>query len=148
MQLRDVSFAYDSRPDTPALQGCSLTLKPGQVTALVGPSGGGKTTVTNLLARFYEPDAGTVTLDNVDLRTLKARTVTSNPDPNQVHWPRSRSYPHPHHSPLTTHFSPLTTHHSPLTTHHSPFTTHHSPLTPQPSPLAPQPSPLTPQPSP
>ena len=89
MQLKDVSFAYAARPDSPALQGCSLTLKPGQVTALVGPSGGGKTTVTNLLARFYEPDAGTVTLDGADLRTLKARwltlTPTSNPDPNQAH---------------------------------------------------------------
>ena len=89
MQLKDVSFAYAARPDSPALQGCSLTLKPGQVTALVGPSGGGKTTVTNLLARFYEPDAGTVTLDGADLRTLKARwltlTPTPNPDPNQAH---------------------------------------------------------------
>ena len=46
---------------------------PGQVTALVGPSGGGKTTVTSLLARFYEPDTGAVTLDGADLRTLSAR---------------------------------------------------------------------------
>ena len=92
MRLQDVSFAYDSRPDTPALQGCSLTLRPGQVTALVGPSGGGKTTVTNLLARFYEPDAGTVTLDGVDLRSLQARTLTPNPEPDQAHWPRSRPY--------------------------------------------------------
>ena len=95
MQLQDVSFAYDSRPDTPALQGCSLTLRPGQVTALVGPSGGGKTTVTNLLARFYEPDAGTVTLDGVDLRSLQARTLAPNPEPDLAHSPRSRPYPHP-----------------------------------------------------
>ena len=67
MELRGVSFAYDSRPDTPALQGCSLTLKPGQVTALVGPSGGGKSTVAALVERFYDPTAGVVELDGVPL---------------------------------------------------------------------------------
>ena len=108
MQLQDVSFAYDSRPDTPALQGCSLTLRPGQVTALVGPSGGGKTTVTNLLARFYEPDAGTVTLDGVDLRSLQARTLAPNPEPDLAHSPRSRPYPHP--TPTSPSPSPLTPH--------------------------------------
>lgn len=73
MALHDVTFAYPSRADSPALNGCNLTLKPGQVTAVVGPSGGGKTTVTRLLARFFEPDAGTVTLDGADVRTLQAR---------------------------------------------------------------------------
>ena len=130
MQLQDVSFAYDSRPDTPALQGCSLTLRPGQVTALVGPSGGGKTTVTNLLARFYEPDAGTVTLDGVDLRSLQARTLAPNPEPDLAHSPRSRPYPHPTPT-LSLSLSLALT------------------LPPHPSPSpSPSPSPLTPHPSP
>lgn len=73
MALHGVKFAYAARPDAPALDGCSLALRPGQVTALVGPSGGGKTTVTRLLARFYEPDEGSVTLDGADVKTLQAR---------------------------------------------------------------------------
>ncbi|XP_069055077.1 antigen peptide transporter 2a isoform X2 [Lepisosteus oculatus] len=63
VQFRNVTFSYPSRPDRPALQGLSLELKAGQITALVGPSGGGKTTCVSLLERFYEPQEGEILLD-------------------------------------------------------------------------------------
>lgn len=77
MALHDVTFSYPSRPEQPVLSGCSLTLKAGAVTALVGPSGGGKSTLQLLLARFYEPEGGVVQLDGADLRTLKPRWLRS-----------------------------------------------------------------------
>lgn len=73
MGVHDVSFAYPSRPHQKVLDGCTLTLEPGKTTALVGPSGGGKSTVQLLLARFYDPQAGRVELDKVDVRSLKPR---------------------------------------------------------------------------
>jgi ATP-binding cassette subfamily B protein len=66
--LEDVTFAYPSRPDLPALKGLSLAVKPGERVALVGPSGAGKSTVFRLLLRFYDPQAGRVLVDGVDLR--------------------------------------------------------------------------------
>jgi len=63
-----VTFAYPGRPDLPALKGFSLQVRPGERVALVGPSGSGKTTVFRLLLRFYDPQAGRVVLDGVDLR--------------------------------------------------------------------------------
>ena len=63
-----VEFAYPSRADLPALRGFDLRVKPGERVALVGPSGAGKSTVFRLLLRFYDPQAGRVLMDGVDLR--------------------------------------------------------------------------------
>ena len=70
MVLTDVQFAYPTRSDTPVMRNMNLVLEPGKVLALVGPSGSGKSTVAALLARFYDPQGGSVTLDGVDLRNL------------------------------------------------------------------------------
>jgi ATP-binding cassette subfamily B protein len=65
--LRDVTFRYPSRPETPALDGFSLEVAPGETVALVGPSGAGKTTVLALLLRFYDPQQGCIELDGIDI---------------------------------------------------------------------------------
>ncbi|ESQ54755.1 hypothetical protein EUTSA_v10024541mg [Eutrema salsugineum] len=66
--LDDVHFAYPLRPDVKVLDGFSLTLKAGTVTALVGSSGAGKSTIVQLLARFYEPTQGRITVAGEDVR--------------------------------------------------------------------------------
>jgi ATP-binding cassette subfamily B protein len=66
--LENVTFAYPGRPDLPAIRGFSLAVRPGERVALVGPSGAGKSTVFRLLLRFYDPQAGRVLLDGVDVR--------------------------------------------------------------------------------
>ncbi|MFN3233024.1 MAG: ABC transporter transmembrane domain-containing protein [Alphaproteobacteria bacterium] len=68
VELEGVSFAYPSRSETPALEGVSFKVEPGETVALVGPSGAGKSTVFQLLLRFYDPQIGIVRLDGVDLR--------------------------------------------------------------------------------
>ena len=70
-----VTFRYPSRPDTVALQAFTLSVAPGERVALVGPSGAGKTTVFALLARFYEPQAGTIRIDGIDIRRLDPRDL-------------------------------------------------------------------------
>ena len=70
-----VKFGY--LPDTPVLHDFSLHVKPGQKIALVGETGSGKTTIINLLTRFYEPDAGRILLDGVDLREITKRSLRS-----------------------------------------------------------------------
>ena len=65
-----VDFSYPARPDIPALEDFSLTIAPGETVAFVGPSGAGKTTVIQLIQRFYDPTGGRVLLDGVDLRAL------------------------------------------------------------------------------
>jgi ATP-binding cassette subfamily B protein len=68
VRFEGVTFNYPSRPGVAALDGFDLAVEPGETVALVGPSGAGKTTVVQLLLRFYDPDTGTVRLDGVDLR--------------------------------------------------------------------------------
>lgn len=63
-----VRFRYD--PEMPLFEDVSLTAEPGQTVAIVGPTGAGKTTLVNLLMRFYEVDAGTITLDGIDIATM------------------------------------------------------------------------------
>jgi len=68
VELDAVTFFYPSRPDQPALEEFSISVQRGDKLALVGPSGAGKTTVFQLLMRFYDPSVGAVRLDGVDLR--------------------------------------------------------------------------------
>jgi len=68
--FQGVSFRFPTRPDAPALDGVDLTIRPGETVALVGPSGAGKTTVIQLIQRFWDPIKGQVTLDGVDLRDM------------------------------------------------------------------------------
>ncbi|XP_054414781.1 mitochondrial potassium channel ATP-binding subunit isoform X1 [Pongo abelii] len=68
--FQNVCFSYPCRPGFEVLKDFTLTLPPGKIVALVGQSGGGKTTVASLLERFYDPTAGVVMLDGRDLRTL------------------------------------------------------------------------------
>ncbi len=63
--FKDVSFSYDL--DKPILQGLNLVAHPGKVTAIVGPTGSGKTTIVNLLNRFYEANSGSITIDNREI---------------------------------------------------------------------------------
>ena len=65
-----VTFNYPTRPDAAALHDFSLVINPGETVALVGPSGAGKSTVLSMLLRFYDPQAGRIGIDGVDLRAL------------------------------------------------------------------------------
>lgn len=69
IEFRDVTFQYPAARE-PAVEQINLVMEPGTVVALVGRSGAGKTTLCNLVARFYDPTAGSLTLDGVDLREL------------------------------------------------------------------------------
>ncbi|KAL4646801.1 antigen peptide transporter 1 [Arapaima gigas] len=71
LQMKNITFAYPKRPDTPVLKGFSLKLKPGEVTALVGPSGAGKSTCVSLLERFYQPQEGEILLDGQPLQSYQ-----------------------------------------------------------------------------
>ncbi len=75
IEFRDVSFAYPARPDLPALHDLSFSVKPGETLAIVGPSGAGKSTVFSLILRFYDPEAGAVLIDGVDIRQADPKAV-------------------------------------------------------------------------
>ncbi|MEM9121118.1 MAG: ABC transporter transmembrane domain-containing protein [Cyanobacteria bacterium P01_F01_bin.56] len=66
-----VSFHYPSRPEATALDDIDLIIKPGETVAFVGPSGAGKTTIIQMIQRFYDPDAGRILVDGVDLRDME-----------------------------------------------------------------------------
>lgn len=68
--FENVVFHYPTRPDGAAVNGVTMRIRPGETVALVGPSGAGKTTILQLLLRFYDPDSGRVTLDGVDLKAM------------------------------------------------------------------------------
>jgi ATP-binding cassette subfamily B protein len=73
--FEQIRFCYPSRPEIPAADGLSLEIQPGERVALVGPSGAGKSTLFALLLRFYDPQAGTIRFDGVDLRQLDLRDL-------------------------------------------------------------------------
>jgi ATP-binding cassette subfamily B protein len=75
VRFDDVTFHYPSRPKTPALDAFSLEVRSGEVVALVGPSGAGKTTVFQLLLRFYDPTSGRVSIDGIDAREADPREL-------------------------------------------------------------------------
>ena len=70
ISLEDVTFRYPSREDTAVLESVSLTVPRGQIVALVGPSGGGKSTIVSLIERLYDPDGGVIKLGGVDIKNL------------------------------------------------------------------------------
>jgi ATP-binding cassette subfamily B protein len=75
LSVKDVTFHYPSRPLSPSLTQLSLEVQPGETVAVVGPSGAGKTTLFQLLLRFYDPQAGSIMLDGVDIRRLDLRAL-------------------------------------------------------------------------
>jgi ATP-binding cassette subfamily B protein len=68
--FEDVQFSYPARPGVQALDGINLTINPGETVAFVGPSGAGKTTIIQMILRFYDPQSGRITLDGIDLRDV------------------------------------------------------------------------------
>ncbi|KAK0563426.1 hypothetical protein OC861_004795 [Tilletia horrida] len=84
--LTDIEMRYPRRPDHPALKNLNLRIKAGETTAFVGTSGSGKSSILNLLSRFYDPSAGSITFGGVDIRALpmdewrsKAALVSQDP---------------------------------------------------------------------
>ncbi|MFZ6646777.1 ABC transporter transmembrane domain-containing protein [Undibacterium sp. TJN25] len=75
LELKDIVFHYPSRPQASALAHLSLSIAPGETVAVVGSSGAGKTTLFQLLLRFYDPQQGAITLDGVDIRQLHLHTL-------------------------------------------------------------------------
>ena len=75
VEFKCVSFRYD--PETPLITDLSLLAEPGHTVAIVGPTGAGKTTLVNLVMRFYELDAGRITLDGVDIKTMRRADLRS-----------------------------------------------------------------------
>ncbi|HEX5968641.1 MAG TPA: ABC transporter ATP-binding protein [Intrasporangium sp.] len=73
--FEDVFFSYS--PDQPLIEHLDLSVRPGQTVAIVGPTGAGKTTLVNLIMRFYELDAGRITLDGLDIRDLTRQGLRS-----------------------------------------------------------------------
>ncbi|XP_025418287.1 multidrug resistance protein 1-like [Sipha flava] len=78
VEFKDVSFTYPTRNTVSVLNKLSLTIEPGQTIALVGSSGGGKSTVGSLLLRFYDPTEGQVLLDDIDLKSLNLHWLRTN----------------------------------------------------------------------
>lgn len=71
IRFQDVHFSYPTRPDLPVLNGLDLEIPAGQIAALVGSSGGGKTTIASLIPRFYDPSRGSISIDGTKITELK-----------------------------------------------------------------------------
>lgn len=77
IELKDVDFYYPTRPQQMILKGLSLKIDAGEVIALVGQSGSGKSTIVRLLERFYDPSRGLVEVDGVDIKCYNLRALRS-----------------------------------------------------------------------
>ncbi|KAJ4295558.1 hypothetical protein N0V90_007571 [Kalmusia sp. IMI 367209] len=75
VDFKNVSFTYPSRPDHPVLDNVSFHCEAGKLTAIVGLSGSGKSTIASLITRFYDPQSGTITLDDYDLKNLNVKEL-------------------------------------------------------------------------
>ncbi|MGH3953454.1 MAG: ABC transporter ATP-binding protein [Mycobacterium sp.] len=75
VEFEDISFGYS--PDSPVIDGLSLRVEPGHTVAIVGPTGAGKTTLVNLLMRFYDVDSGRILLDGIDISTMSRHDLRS-----------------------------------------------------------------------
>lgn len=75
VEFRDVAFSY--HPDSPLIEGLSLVAAPGETVAIVGPTGAGKTTLVNLIMRFYDVDAGAILLDGIDTSAIRRDELRS-----------------------------------------------------------------------
>ena len=75
IEFRNVSFSYD---DERAVKNLNFSIEPGQTLAIIGPTGSGKTTILNLLARFYDPDHGTVYIDDINVKNIDITTLRKN----------------------------------------------------------------------
>ncbi|CAN6237389.1 unnamed protein product [Urochloa humidicola] len=75
VDIREIDFAYPSRPDVIIFEGFSLKIQPGKSTALVGQSGSGKSTIIGLIERFYDPLVGAVEIDGRDIKTYNLRSL-------------------------------------------------------------------------
>jgi len=73
IEFDNVSFSYE--PDCPVLRNVSFRIEPGQVAALVGPTGAGKTTIISLIPRFYDPSSGAVRIDGTDVRRFRMQSL-------------------------------------------------------------------------
>uniref|UniRef100_A0AC34GKW2 ABC transporter domain-containing protein n=1 Tax=Panagrolaimus sp. ES5 TaxID=591445 RepID=A0AC34GKW2_9BILA len=75
IEIKDIHFRYPIRKDVKILNGVSINVEPGQSVALVGSSGCGKSTIINLLLRFYDPEQGSIKLDGLDIRQMNVKTL-------------------------------------------------------------------------
>ena len=78
VEFKNISFTYPTRLEAPILKGLSFSLSPGEKVAIVGHSGSGKSTIAQLLLRFYDPDEGAISIDGKQLKELDVHWLRAN----------------------------------------------------------------------